>query len=191
MPTNYGSQNVRVSTGLLNTVDDDLPGGGSVAPGFAPGQLGMRVILGRNEIKYSAAVGILYEGTYQYVQTFSGDATPPARGLLAFWRDRANYIVTTLDTVGTEVAGVYINALTRGHYGFIQAIQGGRATVQNSNAGCVLGDIVFVNQGAGTAVALSATVGAVTAAQLSLRIGKALNTPVATLNLVALDSQTV
>lgn len=146
MPTNYGSQNVRVSTGLLNTVADDFPGGGSLSPGFAPGQAGMRVILGKDEVKFSHAVGDLYEGTYQYVQTYSGDTVAPAKGLEAFWRDRDTYLVSTSDTLGGELAGIYINALGKGKWGFIQAIQGGRATVQTSNAGGVKGDVVFVDR---------------------------------------------
>lgn len=190
MPTNYGSQNVRVSTGLMNTVDDEFCGGGSLAPGFASGQLGMKVMLGTNEIKFSAAVGTLRAGTYQYVQTFSGDLVLPARGLLAFWRDRINYLVTTSDAVGTAVAGVFINPITRGRYGFIQALQGGSVDVRNSVV-CAIGDILFVNQGAGTAVAASATVGAITAAQLALRIGKTMAITAAGFTLTALDSQEV
>jgi hypothetical protein len=196
MPTNYGSQNVRVATGLLNTVDDDFPGGGTLSPGFAPAQLGQRVILGINEVKYSAAVGVLYEGTYQYVQTFSGDFSGglnvrPARGLEAFWRDRTNYIVTTSDLYGNELAGIFINAIGNAHYGFIQAIQGGRVTIQTSNAGGVRNDIAFVNQAAGTGVATSATVAAITAPQLALKFGKLQAAPAAGLVLVALDTQTV
>jgi hypothetical protein len=191
MPTNYGSQNVRVVTGLLNTMNDDYPGGGSQAPGFAPAQLGQRVILGVNEVKSSHAIGDLYEGTYQYVQTYSSDTVSPARGLLAFWRDRATYLVTTSDATGSELAGVFINPITKGKYGFIQAIQGGRGVVQSSTAGGALGDIAVVNQAAGTAIAISATVAAVTAAQLSLRFAKLLAAPVATFTLVAFDTQTV
>lgn len=191
MPTNYGSQNVRVSTGLLNTVEDDFPGGGSLAPGFAPGQLGMRCLLGAQEVKYSPAVGTLLEGTYQYVWTFSGDTVSPARGLLAFWRDRDTYLVTTSDALGAELAGVYISALHKGKFGFIQAIQGGRGYVQTSTAGGAKGDIAVVNQAAGTAIAISATVGAVTAAQLAVRFGKIEATPVAGLVQVAFDTQTV
>jgi hypothetical protein len=191
MPTNYGSQNVRVVTGLLNTVNDDYPGGGSQSPGFAPAQLGQRVILGVNEVRSSHAIGDLLEGTYQYVQTFSSDTVAPARGLLAFWRDRTNYIVTTSDATGTELAGVFINAITRGKFGFIQAIQGGRGVVQTSVAGGALGDVACVNQGAGTAVALSATLAAITAAQLGVRFGKLQAVPVAGLVSVAFDTQTV
>jgi hypothetical protein len=191
MPTNYGSQNVRVVTGLLNTVNDDYPGGGSQSPGFAPAQLGQRVILGVNEVRSSHAIGDLLEGTYQYVQTFSSDTLAPARGLLAFWRDRANYIVTTSDATGTELAGIFLSAITRGKFGFIQAIQGGRGVVQTSTAGGALGDVICVNPAAGTAIAVSATIGAITAAQLSVRFGKLLAAPVAGLVSVAFDTQTV
>jgi hypothetical protein len=198
MPTNYGSQNVRVSTGLLNTVNDEAPGGGasaqfkatSIVPGYAPGQLGQRVILGKNEVKYDAHVGTLYEGTYQYVQTLSTDQTHAALGLEAFWSDRDKYIVTTSDAVGAELAGIFINPITPGNYGFIFAVQGGRVNVQTSVAGGAKGDILFVNQGAGTAIALSATLAAITTAQLAVRFGKCLAAPVAGVVLAALDTQT-
>jgi hypothetical protein len=201
MPTNYGSQNVRVATGLINTVNDDYPGGGSQSPGFAPAQLGQRVILGLNEVKYSAAVGVLYEGTYQYIRTYSGDFSGganivPARGLEAFWQDRTNYVVTTSDLYGNELAGIFINAIGNAKYGFIQAIQGGRVTIQTSNLGGVRNDIAFVNQAAGTGIATSATIAAITAPQLALKFGKLQAAPVAVnpvmgLVLVALDTQTV
>ncbi len=46
MPSGYLNPNIRVTTGFLDTVDDEQKGGGSSSPGFAPGQLGAKVALG-------------------------------------------------------------------------------------------------------------------------------------------------
>lgn len=173
MPTNLGAQNLRVSTGLLNTVQDDFPGGGSVTPGLAPAQPAMRVRLGAAEVKYDATVGTLFEGVYQYVQTYSGDANFYSLGKLVFWRDRSQAQVTIVDTNTAEVAGVIINTtITPGKWAFIQSVgEGGRATINIGASNPAFGDIAFV-AGGGTSVANSATVAAITATQLARRLGK-------------------
>jgi hypothetical protein len=200
MPTNYGSQNVRVSTGLLNTVNDQFPGGGNsqfTIPsymGLAPAQLGQRVTLGLQEIKYDSHVGTLYEGTYQYVWTYSADQCAPAVGMLAFWKSRAAYMVTTDDSQPTELAGIFINPITRGYFGFIQCIQGGRGTVRHgpldeSGGAVALGHIVFPIAN-GSAYATSDSVAAVATDDLAIRFGKALGTvSLSGLLVVALDCQ--
>lgn len=188
MPTNIGSQNVRVSLGLLNAGHgDDFPGGGSVTPGLAPAQLGQRVRLGANEVKYSTAVGTLYEGTFQYVQTLSTDSIVPDVGVLAFWSNRATYLVTTVDTLGANLAGVFINQVTPGKYWFIQAIEGGRGNVFFADTPA-LGEICSPLQN-GTAQAEATATAAVNAAQLAVRFGKALGAKTGNLALVAYDQQ--
>lgn len=130
MPTNWRSQPIRVTTGFFDTVNDEFCGGGSTAnTALAPGQLGARVTIGLNApVNISLAVN-RYEGTFQYVRTLSTDTVLPALGLLAFWSDRTNYIVTTLDTYSDQVAGVFLNSITKGNYGFIKTLEGGRTLV--------------------------------------------------------------
>ena len=135
MPSGIRNPNLRVTTGFLDNVSDDFPGGGSASPGFSPGQLGARVTLGSGfptdavGVKFSSTfktpLTTIPKGTFQYVQSLSGDSTSPAQGLLAFWSDRANYIVSTLDTNAQDVAGVYLGALGKGKFGFIQAREDG------------------------------------------------------------------
>jgi hypothetical protein len=172
MPTNIGSQNLRVTTGLLNTVDDVYPGGGTILPGYAPGQIGMRVWLGKQEVKYDSHVGTLYEGCYQYVYTYAGMATPPALGLLAFWKDRNYYEVTTLDSHPRELAGVFISAITPGQFGFIQTFEGGRGTLAISG-NCVAGDVLYALAD-GSATVAAANYAGSTAPEIAVECGQAM-----------------
>src|SRR2546430_15849123 len=115
MPTFNRSQGIFAGVGFINTVNDAVPGGGTGAPpglseGRARGQLGACVTLGKSQIDFDPKVGLVEEGTFQYIQTLSGDVTAPARGLLAFWRGRSNYGVFTLDTNANEVGGGFLNA---------------------------------------------------------------------------------
>lgn len=135
------SQAVRISTGLLNTVLDDFPGGGSSSPGLAVGQLGDKITLSTADALAHSDVtntATLYEGTYQYVQAKSALTIAAIRGMLVFWSDRANYIVDTVDAPRAELAGIVISgtgaagtsgAPTASKYFWIQTIEGGRATV--------------------------------------------------------------
>lgn len=70
--------------------------------------------------------GQLYGGTYQYVQTDSTSTASPTIGRLAFWAEDsatvANGYVVNPDE-DDFIAGVFINSLTKGYYGWIQ-IQG-------------------------------------------------------------------
>lgn len=135
MPSGIRNPNMRITTGFLDNVSDDFPGGGSASPGFAAGQLGSRVTLGSGYptdavgVKFSSTfktpLTTIPKGTFQYIQSLSGDSTAPAQGLIAFWSDRANYIVSTLDTNAADVAGVYLGALGKGKFGFIQCREDG------------------------------------------------------------------
>jgi hypothetical protein len=72
---------------------------------------------------------VLYGGIYQYVQ-FSVAATAAAKqGLLAFWSTDTTYIVTNDEPTGvSDIAGICLNAVTKGNYGWIQIA--GKAQVQ-------------------------------------------------------------
>jgi hypothetical protein len=111
-----------ITTGFLNSVDDQFPGGGVEAPGFAPGQLGAIVELTAAEAakRSKASVGTLYGGKYQYVKFKAGTTAAATRGGQLFWSDRDNFEVTP-DPPATLVdpAGIALNAVTRGQFGWI------------------------------------------------------------------------
>ena len=60
--------------------------------------------------------------TYQYIQTDSTMTLAPYDGAVAWWANRARYLVTTDPTAlgRGQVAGRFCNAITRGNYGCIQ-----------------------------------------------------------------------
>ena len=121
---------IRVSTGLLNTVNDTVIAnqeGISGASKFG-GQLGKMLAVSQEQIgqMYSSTVGTLYAGVFQYVQFNVGD-TVPVIGQSAFWLTGSNpnsFIVSTDSNGGATStpmpAGVFINIPTAGNYCFIQ-----------------------------------------------------------------------
>jgi hypothetical protein len=160
MPTGRDSQAVRISTGLLDTCNDDFPGGGSSAPGFAPGQKGAKVVLGNDGPTSISNASNRYEGMCQYVQTLSTDTTLPVLGTLAFWSDRANYIVSTaVATYGVEnFAGIFLGAYPQpGKYGFIKVPEGGgRTLVSFSGSTPAAGEIAQAQTGSNIAARVAA-----------------------------------
>lgn len=160
MPTGDKSQGVRISTGYLDTVNDDYPGGGTSAPGLAPGQLKAKVTLGiEGPINISNSSN-RYEGTCIYVQTLSTDTTLPVLGTTAFWADRANGIVSSnVSTYGVEnFAGVYLGPYPAvGKYGFIKVPDGGGRTLVNfSGATPAAGEVVQCNTSTNIAARVAA-----------------------------------
>jgi len=121
---------------LINQVNDAMPGGtqNSVAGiqiARDPGQLGSYYYLTAMEAQMRFG-NALYSGLYQYVQVLSTATAAPAQGVAAFWSSLANmqsYIVTTDASAADEslFAGVFLNAITKGNYGWIQV--GGIASV--------------------------------------------------------------
>src|ERR1700728_27958 len=148
-------------------------------------------------VRYDSAVGTLYGGEYQYVQTFLTSTAAPAVGQPAAWAwDQANaafesYIVTpdTNSAIRTgRFAGVYINALTKGQYGWIQVT--GKASVLFKNgltaATPADGDMIVIDSGTGLADDPTQS-GSPTYATLKAAIGTAIGAPVTNqLNLVLL-----
>jgi hypothetical protein len=125
---------------FLNDVNDATSGGslvslpsGVTGPQVNATQPGDRIVL--DDISAAAlsdtAIGTLFGGIYMYVGTLSSAAASPARGTCAFYRAAdlptavANlYQVTSdvqpLTTIPTFIAGVFINAVTKGNFGWIQ-----------------------------------------------------------------------
>lgn len=160
MPTESNSQGVRVSTGFLDTVNDDFPGGGSSAPGLAPGQKGARVVLGLDGPINISNSNNRYEGTFQYVSTLSTDTTLPVLGTLCFWADRANYLVSTaVATYGVEnFAGVFLGQYPQpGKWGFIKKAEGGgRTLVSFSGSTPAAGETALAQTGSNIATRVAA-----------------------------------
>lgn len=164
MPTGVSSQILRLTDARLNKVNDSLIGqpvnAGTGANRYA-GQLGQEIILGPDEIRFDSVTGTLYGGIYKYVRFASGATASPAVGLIAFWDISVaeDLYQVTNDESGTPganlIAGITINAVTKGNYGFIQVA--GKATVQfrttlTSVAGIGSG-VVAAGAGAGADVA--------------------------------------
>jgi hypothetical protein len=119
------------------------------------GQLGGKLTLSNAEAKLygDPSVGPLYGGLYIYVQFLATSTGANVRGQLVFWSDRSNYIVTPdySASAAGQIAGVTLNAVTKGYYDFIQ--MDGEALVRFgtlSGAGNI-GDVITLTATANTA----------------------------------------
>lgn len=126
---------IRVSTGLLNTVNDDVIANQAGITGVSKfgGQLGKTLWVSSEQIgqMFDSTVGTLYAGAYQYVLVAAGQTI--AAGDLLYWDEGAadtTFTVTkAVDTTTknyASVAGFALNAISAGNYGFIQIA--GKAT---------------------------------------------------------------
>jgi hypothetical protein len=124
----------------LNDVNDSASGGAIVSlpagvqsPAVSQLIPGDRIVL--DDISAAAlddaTVGTLYGGVYEYVQTYASATAAPARGQAAFWliaslppNTPLAYQVTSdaqpTAALPAYIAGVFINAITKGNYGWIQ-----------------------------------------------------------------------
>lgn len=153
------TQIARIPTRRLNTTDDAQPGSiQSSGPSYL-GQLGVWDRLNADQaLKLSdTSVGTLYAGTYQYVKFLTAGAI----GKAAFWSDPDNFVVTTTaPATGVGFAGVCLNTVTAGNYGWI--LVEGKVACQtiNSPTAHAIGDGValdlstgyFDDLGSGTAL---------------------------------------
>ena len=131
-------QAVMLTAKFLNDVNDSAAGGVVVSlPAGAPVPPTSQTLPGDKIVLDDAtalalsdtAVGILFGGIYMYVQTLSSSTAAPARGAAAFYRvtDTVTtpiYQVTAdaqpTTAIPTFLAGVFINAITKGNFGWIQ-----------------------------------------------------------------------
>lgn len=145
MAGSYGfKQADQLTAKYLNDVNDANPGGSLVSvPAGAPQaavsatQPGDRIILDdATALALSdTSVGTLYGGVYVYVETYASSTASPALGQPAFFRatDIGKLYQVDADAqptgaIATFLHGVFINAITKGNYGWIQTA--GVATVQ-------------------------------------------------------------
>ena len=121
---------IRVSTGLLNTVNDSVIGNQEGISGQSKfgGQLGKILWVSSEQIAqmFSSTIGTLYAGAYQYVK-FATDIGAIVRGQLMYWDqvEDSNEFVVTDDVDSTtfnyeSFAGFALNVITAGNYGFMQ-----------------------------------------------------------------------
>lgn len=128
------------SAKFLNDVNDSAAGGVIVSiPAGAPSPAVSQTIPGDRIVLDDAtavalsdtAVGTLFGGIYMYIGTLASATANPARGSAAFYRAAdlpsavtGLYQVTSdaqpTTAIPTLFAGVFINAVTKGNFGWIQ-----------------------------------------------------------------------
>lgn len=191
MPIFTGTSRFVQPGGMLNSVNDPMAGGvqnsvSGIQIARDPGQLGGFYYLTEAEAiqRYGAQASPLYAGLYQYVQVV-GTSTAPAQGLAACYsvlptsyiNSLQNYIVTAIATAENEsfFAGVFLNAITPGNFGWIQVA--GVATVKYKAAATgAIGDAISLDSTpTNTFVDLAQT--ATTAALLKIIVGTAITAP--------------
>ncbi len=113
-----------------------------VATGMGPGPEALRLS--------NTTIGTLYGGIYQYVLFLSTSTAANVRGQLAFWSDALNGVVTPDVAAGTTglFAGVILNAVAKGNYGWIQIAGIASILFKTSitKATPAVGDLVVVDQ---------------------------------------------
>src|SRR5262245_34353384 len=149
-------------------------GSGYATVSFDPTQLTANV----GDIRPTASLGevIRHRGkTYQYVRFDNGVGNIAAvNGNLAYWKDLVNFVVTSDQSDGvaqaaTELsfcAGVFLNVLTDGYYGWIQT-WGLHTSLFVSGNGAI-GQLLLPSTTDGQATTVAT--GAVTAAQAGAEV---------------------
>lgn len=187
-----------VAARYLNAVNDSAAGGGPAniaGVSRCPGQLGSIIYIDPGSpLYYDSAVNYLYPGAYQYVHLVSTSTAAAAVGGVAYWVDPTNtklpYDVTADATDGNQ-AGLFINVLTKGNYGFIQV--DGLASVKYAasitKATPAIKDWVICSAGAGTGDVLADATG-ITSVTIKRSLGTAEQVPVGgALGLITLQLQ--
>jgi hypothetical protein len=195
MPSRFDQNHIiHLADPRLNKVDLVYPGEstvGDVGLTNFRGQIGARMVFGKDEVKFDSTVGTLYGGIYQLVKTKAASTIAPARGLICFWDPASphDFIVTPDAPTGSaDFAGVYLSAPTKGQYCVIQvagiASVMGVASALTKATGAV-GDLLFAAALATVDNIADAT--ALTAVEVRKIVGIAIEAPVAaTIKLVRL-----
>jgi hypothetical protein len=176
----------RVAARFLNDVNDAGVGGSSAGLLISQpvaGQLGDLCYLSAAQAAQlsDTAVGTLYEGLYMYVQMDpAAVAAGTIRGQIVFWKDFENYIVAIDAPTApnlSQAAGVALNVVTKGNYGWIQTA--GKASVQFAAVvtDTTAGDLVIVDQTPGIRANTLADATAILTKMARSVIGAAINAP--------------
>src|SRR6266581_2650390 len=125
----WNSPIVRMTTGLINTVNDAVIGGEAGISGASKfaGQLGAPIWLDDRQLFFSTAIGTVYGGRFRYVRLASG-ASAVVRGQIVFWdlsvADNLFQVTTSEagSVPGAQLrAGLVLNpSWSAGNYSFIQ-----------------------------------------------------------------------
>ena len=203
MPNSIQQAPFKSTYTALNDVNDPYPFQTSPTASGALNSyiaaLGSRIWLdgSTSGVRYDTAVGTLYGGEFQYVQSFLTSTASPAVGTPAVWAwDQANgcfesYIVSPDAGSAVRVgrfAGVYINALTKGNYGWIQVTGKANVLFKSSLTAATPadGDMICLDVSSGLADDPTQST-TLTYLLLKAAIGTAIGAPVANqLNLVLL-----
>ncbi len=115
-------------TSKLNATNDPVVGQSVTGGQSFDGQLGAVVVLNADlALQLTDTTGTLaalYGGKYQYVKFYVSQSGTTVAGGPVYWQDRDNFIVTAdVPTNGAGFAGVALNVVTKGNYGWIQ-VQG-------------------------------------------------------------------
>ena len=207
MPVNYtdksiwnvltpgnGLNNVNVTNvGAINSI---MAANGAVINYRSQSDLGKRICFTNAEIATYTYTpnGTLYGGVYQLVQVDSGaTAASIGTGLLAYlqFAKRSTYTVTDVSHADatSEVAGVFLNTITPGNYGFIFVGNGyvtGSFKASIANGSPAAGDNVV----AGAASGFMDDAAAQTVAPTGLFVGRAVTAPASsTKSVIYIDHQ--
>lgn len=171
----------RLSARGLNDIDDAVVGQ-SVTGGQAySGQLGAVMVLNAAQALAASdsAVGTLYGGVYQYVKFKAGTTAANLRGGILYWDDPDNFVVTPdIPTGNPGFAGVGINVVTKGNYGWILVEGKGavKALANTTKTTPAIGDTVVLSATANQADDL-ADATAYTGANLKKAVGQWIEAP--------------
>jgi|ERR1041384_3266733 hypothetical protein len=186
--------NLNGGTGDAQPGTTAASGSGSVT---YPGQVGAIIQLTETMAnQLSAASGgfaTLHQGMYQYVQFLSTSTQANAAGNVAFWSNRLTKVVTP-DATGNlrAVAGIILQANTKGYYGWIQISGVGTVNFKLS-ATPAAGDLVIVDQSASTVgtadVATSTITGPIEGSLLGTAIAASVGGSPASVDLWAIRQQ--
>lgn len=175
-------QNAPMLSTALNSINDSQPGSSFVSPtGGQPfaGIVGQTYQLSNANAQRQSTS--LWGGIYMYVQFLSTSTASNARGQIVFFDTLAHaktYVVTPdPPTALTQVAGVTLNAVTKGNWGWIQIA--GLATVlcKASVTDTTLGDIGFVVSDSSLGKVDANVSSSATAAQQALKLGIFMEAP--------------
>jgi len=182
---------------FLNSTNDAVSGGqivslpaGVTGPAVSQTIPGDRIVL--DDATASAlsnpAVGTLFGGVYMYVGTIATPTQAPVRGRMAFWRatelpgGATQAYTCTSDAQPTTaipsyIAGVFLNPVTSGNYGWIQVA--GTASVAFDNTLTASAQGIPVSAKVTATLPSTADAGvALTITTLAFQLGVAIGSPI-------------
>jgi len=133
---------VYIPGGQLNDVDDAGTG-----PLFNKGDIGRIIYLtDAQALKLSkTSTGTLRAGYYQFVKFKAGTTASNAVGQVVYWDDIDDYVVTPdAPADARPIAGITLNAVTKGRYGWIQIDGLATCLCDSSVTSTTIGNPVFV-----------------------------------------------